>query len=117
MEFSISPRGNTHIEGDRSSDRDKTGSPAERWLLGLVNAIGLLLYIPLIFGVLMSFDAPGAGKHWGHWVFVVSNVLLGPLCAIALVGKATRYWGLVGFGSVLVGWFVLGAVCNNKFTC
>lgn len=85
--------------------------------MNLINFFGLLIYLPLLFGVAMSFDAPGSGQHWAHWYLVVGNVMLGPLCLIGRFSKSRRHWGLVGFALASISWAVLDLVCSGQFTC
>lgn len=84
---------------------------------GVPNILGLFLYLPLLFATLMSFDAPGSGKHWAHWFFVAANILLGPLCLIGLIFKTRRHSGLIAFALLLLGWAVVDLVCGGRFTC
>lgn len=84
------------------------------WVIALV---GLLLYLPLLFGVAMSFDSPGSGKHWTHWVFVVSNAMLGPLCLVSLLSRNRRHWGVLGCAIAGLGWAVITLICRGRFDC
>ncbi|MCG8088019.1 MAG: hypothetical protein AB2689_01510 [Candidatus Thiodiazotropha taylori] len=106
---------------EENTYQDKEEGKTEKTLnaiaFGLPNVLGLLIFIPLLFGVGMSFDSPNSGKHWAHWYFVASNVLLGPLCLIALFSKKRRHWGLIGYGLAFSGWLILTFVCSGKFTC
>jgi len=81
------------------------------------NIMGLLLYFPLLIAVGMSFDSPGSGRHWVHWFFVVTNVMLGPLCLIGLTSRSRRLWGLYGFGLFAIGCGLLGMVCGDGSGC
>jgi hypothetical protein len=104
---------------DSDSNNSQVGSPGifERLVFGLANVIGLLIYVPVLLALLMSFDSPGSGKHWVHWLFVASNLLLGPLCLIGLFSVKRRFWGVVGYGLAFTSWMLLGMVCGGKFTC
>lgn len=83
----------------------------------IANAFGILAILPLFFALAMSFDAPGSGKHWAHWVFVVTNAVLGPLCLTGALSRKRHYWGLYGFALALFGWIVLILVCEGRFNC
>jgi hypothetical protein len=85
--------------------------------MNLINSIGLFLYLPLLIGVAMSFDAPGSGQHWAHWFFVVGNVMLGPLCLVGRLSTSRRHWGVLGFALAGLSWGVLDLVCAGQFTC
>ncbi|WP_321529264.1 hypothetical protein [Sedimenticola selenatireducens] len=74
------------------------------------NIIGIIVYLPLLFALLMSLGAPGGGENWIHWFWVSLNILLGPLCLIGLIFKKYRHLGWVGFGLVFMGFFILGAL-------
>lgn len=84
---------------------------------GVIAFIGLLLYLPLLFGVAMSFDSPGSGKHWAHLVFVLTNAMLGPFCLIGLLSRNRRHWGVLGFAIAGLGWAVNTLFCQGRFDC
>lgn len=84
---------------------------------GVIAFIGLLLYLPLLFGVAMSFDSPSSGKHWAHWVFVLTNAMLGPLCLVGLLSRYRRHWGVLGFAIAGLGWAVITLFCQGRFDC
>lgn len=88
-----------------------------KFLVSLANSIGILLYWPLLFVVAMSFDAPGSGRHWAHWVFVIGNVVLGPLCLVGLVSPSRRHWGIYGFAIATASWAPLILVCMGEYAC
>ena len=91
-------------------DQDKSDQRVEKiehtLFFSFPNILGLLLCLPVLFGVLMSFDAPGSGKNLGHWVFVLLTVPFGPLCLVGLISKKRRHWGWIGYGLVFMGLFV-----------
>lgn len=78
---------------------------------------GLVLYLPLLFGVAMSFDSPRSGEHWAHWAFVIGTLTLGPFCLWGLISKRFWYVGIVGFAVAALSWLPLVLVCSGKFTC
>ncbi len=96
-------------------DRHARGLP--QWLFVSINGLGLLIYLPVLFATLMSFDAPGSGGHWAHGLFVVGNLGLGPLCLVGLISKPKRYWGVFGYALMALGWMALILVCGGEFTC
>ncbi len=85
-------------------------------MLNQINKLGLVGYLPLLFATAMSFDAPGSGRHWTHWLFVVSSVMIGPL---SLIGYKTTYrWaGLFGIALFVFSIMILEIVCNGSFVC
>ncbi len=78
---------------------------------------GVLIYFPLLIALAMSFDAPGSGSTWEHWMFGVGNLLLGPLCLLAIFSK--RFWKLapIGFGVAILSWLPLVFLCGGQFSC
>lgn len=101
---------------DNAAEGDK-GKVLNIIAFTIPNIFGLLIFLPILIAVGMSFDAPGSGQHWAHWYFVASNVLLGPLCVIGLFSKRRRHWGLIGYGITFSGWAVLMVVCAGEFVC
>jgi hypothetical protein len=101
------------ISNEKSEDEFEGGS--RRIGFGIINVLGLIVYIPLLFILIMSFDAPGSGKHWAHWYFVFANILLGPLCLTALLSRKTRHWGLIGYAIAFSGWLMIMIVCAGEF--
>ena len=95
-------------------------SSSNTWAHAVLNRINVLIlvaYVPMLFATAMSFDAPGSGKHWTHWLFVFSSVSLGPLGLIGRLVSKYRWAGLSGvvlFGLSVV---LLETICNGTFTC
>ncbi len=85
-------------------------------MLNLINQLGLAGYLLLLPVIAMSFDAPGSGKHWAHWFFAISGVMIGPLY---LIGCKTTYRsaGLIGIALFAFSIMILEIVCKGSFSC
>ncbi|MET0067362.1 MAG: hypothetical protein ABW076_13525 [Candidatus Thiodiazotropha sp.] len=90
---------------------------AYHWVFVIANSLGVLITLPIVLATLMSFDAPGSGGHWAHKLFVLGNLMLGPLCLVGLVSRSRRHWGLYGYVMMAIGWLALLLVCGGEFGC
>ena len=90
---------------DREINQNRTANKMAHILFfSIPNSVGIVLYLPLLLGVLMMLGSPGGGEHWSHWLWASTNVLLGPMCLIGLIFKKRRYYGWIGYGIVLFSW-------------
>lgn len=106
-----------HTAGSRLSITFDVQNKLESTMFKLANMLGMAVYLPLLFATAMSFDAPGSGKHWSHWFFVLSALSLGPLGFAGYKAQRFRGAGLCAFAIFAFSIFILEVVCNGKFTC
>ncbi len=86
-------------------------------MLNLANKLGMAVYLPVLFATAMSFDAPGSGKHWAHWLFVLSAISLGPLGLVGYKVPRFQWAGLFAVAMFALSIVILETICNGKFTC
>jgi hypothetical protein len=107
----------SHVTPPELPNNNSTTRIKNIFLVYIPNGIFLVLYFPMLFATMMSFDAPGSGEHWVHLFFVFSTVALGPLCLVGIVSRRFRYVGLIGIALFFVSIFLLMRICDGEFTC
>lgn len=86
-------------------------------VLFLINLCGLLLLLPILMAIGMSFDSVEGDAHWSHELFVFGNLAFPVACIIGLCSKNSRWAGLAGLGLAGASWFVFMQACDGQFAC